>query len=137
MGSFAKGPWSAPLRRATMSLDTILMILTLLFAGASIAEAHAFLERADPRVGSTVRTSPNQVRLWFTEQLEPAFSSVQVVSESGQRVDKGDPQVDPAAPKQLRISLSTLPPGTYKVIWRVLSVDTHVTEGNFTFRVAP
>ena len=120
-----------------MSLDTILMILTLLFAGASIAEAHAFLERADPRVGSTVRTSPNQVRLWFTEQLEPAFSSVQVVSESGQRVDKGDPQVDPAAPKQLRISLSTLPPGTYKVIWRVLSVDTHVTEGNFTFRVAP
>jgi len=25
---------------------------------------------------------------------------------------------------------------TYKVIWRVLSVDTHVTEGDFTFSVA-
>ena len=38
---------------------------------------------------------------------------------------------------QLRVSLKALPPGSYKVIWRVLSVDTHRTEGNFTFRVGP
>ncbi len=118
-------------------LSTIVMAGVLLLGGATEAVAHAFLERADPRVGSTVRTSPGQVRLWFTEQLEPAFSSVRVVNANGQQVDKGDAQVDPAAPKQLRISLQPLPPGTYKVIWRVLSVDTHVTEGNFTFRVAP
>lgn len=117
-------------------LSAAVMTLVLCLAGATGAGAHAFLERADPRVGSTVHTSPAQVRLWFTEQLEPAFSSVRVVNEGGQQVDKGDAQVDPAAPKQLRISLSPLPPGTYKVIWRVLSVDTHVTEGNFTFRVA-
>jgi methionine-rich copper-binding protein CopC len=115
----------------------IAMILAILLGGTTVAGAHAFLERADPRVGSTVRISPVEVRLWFTEQLEPAFSSVQVIDKSGQRVDKGDSQVDPAAPKQLRISLSPLPPGTYKVIWRVLSVDTHVTKGTFTFRVAP
>jgi hypothetical protein len=36
---------------------------------------------------------------------------------------------------QLRVPLKTLPPGTYKVIWRVLSVDTHRTQGDFTFRV--
>ena len=30
-----------------------------------------------------------------------------------------------------------LSPGTYKVIWRVLSVDTHRTQGNFSFRVGP
>jgi methionine-rich copper-binding protein CopC len=118
-------------------IRTIFLIAVILLLGATGVLAHAFLERADPRVGSTVRTSPAQVRLWFTEQLEPAFSSVQVVNEGGQRVDKGDSQVDPSAPKQLRISLSPLPPGTYKVIWRVLSVDTHVTEGDFTFRVAP
>jgi methionine-rich copper-binding protein CopC len=118
------------------SLGTTVMAV-ILFVGVTIAWAHAFLERADPRVGSTVRTSPAQVRLWFTEQLEPAFSSVQVVNESGQQVDKGDAQVDPAARKQLHVSLSPLSPGTYKVIWRVLSVDTHVTEGDFTFRVAP
>jgi len=119
------------------TIRTILMTATILLAATTLAGAHAFLERADPRVGSTVRTPPAQVRLWFTEQLEPAFSSVQVVGESGQRIDKGDSQVDPSAPRQLHVSLPPIPPGTYKVIWRVLSVDTHVTEGNFTFRVAP
>ncbi|HJS62184.1 MAG TPA: copper resistance protein CopC, partial [Pseudolabrys sp.] len=29
------------------------------------------------------------------------------------------------------------PPGTYKVFWRVLSVDTHRAQGDFTFRVGP
>ena len=117
-------------------LSATFMALVVL-GGVTLAGAHAFLERAEPRVGSTVRTPPAQVRLWFTEQLEPAFSSVRVVNASGEQVDKGDAHVDPSAPKQLRISLSPLPPGTYKVIWRVLSVDTHVTEGDFTFRVAP
>lgn len=118
-------------------INSIVMTVVLVLAAVTAVGAHAFLERADPRVGSTVRTAPAQVRLWFTEELEPAFSSVRVVNEGGQQVDKGDAQVDPAAPKQLRTSLSPLPPGTYKVIWRVLSVDTHVTEGSFTFRVAP
>ena len=113
------------------------LALAVLLWGAAGAGAHAFLDRADPRVGSTVRTPPIQVRLWFTESLEPAFSSVQVVNEAGQRVDKGDSQVDPSNLALLRISLASLPPGTYNVIWRVLSVDSHVTQGDFTFRVAP
>jgi methionine-rich copper-binding protein CopC len=28
-----------------------------------------------------------------------------------------------------------LSPGTYRVHWHVLSVDTHKTEGSFSFRV--
>ena len=117
-------------------LNAVAPALAVLLWGAAGAGAHAFLERADPRVGSTVRNPPAQVRLWFTESLEPAFSSVLVVNETGQRVDKGDGQVDPANLTLLRISLPSLPPGTYKVIWRVLSVDSHVTEGDFTFRIS-
>lgn len=111
--------------------------LAVLLWGAAGAGAHAFLDHADPRVGSTLRTPPVQVRLWFTESLEPAFSSVQVRNEGGQRVDKEDSQVDSSNLTLLRISLPPLLPGSYKVIWRVLSVDSHVTEGDFTFRVAP
>ncbi len=111
--------------------------LAVLLWGAASAGAHAFLDRADPRVGSTIRTPPTEVRAWFTQDLEAAFSSMQVLNEAGQRVDKGDSQVDSSNPALLRISLPSLRPGTYKVIWRVLSVDTHVTEGDFTFRVAP
>lgn len=119
------------------SVTVIGLFLAALLGGAAEVQAHAFLERADPRVGSTVRTAPAQARLWFTERLEPAFSSVRVVNEAGKQVDKGDGQVNPSNPRLLQTSLATLPPGTYKVIWRVLSVDSHVTEGDFTFRVAP
>ena len=112
-------------------------VLALALCHASGVHAHAFLDHADPRVGSTVRTAPTQIKIWYTENLEPAFSMIQVVNEAGQRVDKGDNQVDPSTPDMLRISVSPLSPGTYKVIWRVLSVDTHVTEGDFTFRVGP
>lgn len=117
--------------------------LLLLLAGAcalalaSLASAHAFLDHARPAVGSAVHASPAQLKLWFTQQLEPAFSTVQVLDRNGKRVDKGDPQVDHADATQLAVSLPQLAPGTYRVTWRVLSVDTHVTEGDFTFDVAP
>ena len=118
-------------------VSRVILSVALLLGGYTLVAAHAFLERADPRVGSTVRTSPTQVRLWFTEKLEPAFSAVRVVNGNGDQVDKGDSQVVPTAPKQLRVSLPPLPAGTYTVIWRILSVDTHVTEGTFSFTIAP
>ncbi|MDE1974119.1 MAG: copper resistance protein CopC, partial [Hyphomicrobiales bacterium] len=35
----------------------------------------------------------------------------------------------------MRIGLKALKPGSYRVRWRALSVDTHKTEGSFTFTV--
>jgi len=113
----------------------------LAFASAmtfvSLAGAHALLDHATPAVGSAVRASPAQVKLWFTQKLEPAFSSVRVLDRRGKQVDKGDSQVDRADATLLHVSLPQLAPGTYRVTWRVLSVDTHVTEGDFTFNVIP
>ena len=115
----------------------LLLLPAALFAAAAGARAHAFLDRAEPRVGSTLRTAPAEVKLWFTERLEPAFSSVQVVNEAGQRVDRADGAVDPSNSALLRTTLVPLSPGRYQVIWRVVSVDTHVTAGDFAFRLAP
>ena len=102
----------------------------------STAAAHGVLQRTEPRGGTTVKTAPAQVRLEFTGAIEPAYSRVHVVDGGGRRVDLGDSRVDPDNRAMLRVSLPTLPPGRYKVAWRVLSVDSHVTEGDFTFRVA-
>src|SRR5712671_6341456 len=99
--------------------------------------AHAFLDHAAPAVGSVIHGSPSQVSLWFTQELEPAFSSARVVDRDGKQVDKQDQHVDRANPALLQVSLPQLPPGRYRVVWRVLSVDTHVTEGDFVFDVAP
>jgi methionine-rich copper-binding protein CopC len=100
------------------------------------AAAHAFLDRALPAVGSTVHGPPPEVKLWFSQELEPAFSTVKVLDGNGRRVDLMDKRADPQDTALLMVSLRPLPPGTYRVVWRVLSVDTHVTEGDFTFEVA-
>ena len=115
------------------------LLVTCLAAcvACSTARAHAFLDHAAPAVGSTVRAPPAQVRLWFTQQLEPAFSTVRVLDRSDKRVDRGDASVDALDATILQVSLPALAPGHYRVVWRVLSVDTHVTEGDFTFDVAP
>jgi len=101
------------------------------------ADAHAFLDHATPAVGSVIHGSLAQVRLWFTQELEPAFSTVQVQDRAGKRVDKQDKNVDHANPMLMQVSLPQLAPGKYRVVWRALSVDTHVTEGDFTFDVVP
>jgi copper resistance protein C len=110
-------------------------LAALALAGA--ASAHAFLDRALPAVGSTVHGPPAEVKLWFTQPLEPAFSTVRVLDESGAQVDAKDKRVDRDDATLLRVSLPKLAPGTYRVVWRVLSVDTHATEGDYTFEVAP
>jgi copper resistance protein C len=103
----------------------------LLLVG-STAAAHAFLEEAAPRVGSTVHDAPREVTLRFTQDLEPAFSTVTITDASGLRVDVDKPSF---RGNVIRVPLREIGPGSYRVTWRVLSVDTHPTEGSFSFVV--
>jgi copper resistance protein C len=105
--------------------------LLLLFATGEAA-AHAFLDHAEPRVGNKVTAPPREVTLWFTQKLEPAFSTVTVTNAAGERVDSGKARV---SGNQMSVSLRPGGSGTYHVNWKVLSVDTHTTDGSFTFEV--
>ena len=111
----------------------LLLVSLLLMPLAPVAaQAHAFLDHASPLVGSTVPTAPHAVVLTFTQNLEPAFSTAQVTDSSGARVDQGKAQV---SGNTMTVGLKALGPGSYKVRWHALSVDTHTTEGAFTFTV--
>jgi len=99
------------------------------------AFAHAFPDHAQPAVGSTVSPAPREVKIWFTGKLEPAFSKLDVRDASGAAVDKGDAAVDPQDATLMHVSLKPVPPGIYKVHWHAVSVDTHATDGDFTFTV--
>jgi copper resistance protein C len=110
----------------------VLIIPVLLWLVTGEASAHAFLDHAQPRVGNTVATAPREVTLWFTQKLEPAFSTITVTNAAAQRVDTGKTRV---SGNQMSVSLRFGGTGTYRVNWRVLSVDTHTTNGSFTFRV--
>jgi methionine-rich copper-binding protein CopC len=115
------------MRILTFATSALLAIML-----GTAAEAHAFLDHAEPRVGSTVPTAPRELSLSFTQKLEPAFSSAEVSDANGARVDLGKPSVSASV---MRIRLKQLSAGTYRVRWHVLSVDTHTTEGSFTFNV--
>jgi len=116
-----------------VTMRLFVIILVLLTAPVT-ASAHAMLDHATPAVGSTVSSAPKEVVLSFTENLEPKFSSMEVRGDKGAAVQAGKASANGA---QMRVALKPLLTGTYKVIWRVLSVDTHRTNGSFTFRVGP
>jgi copper resistance protein C len=118
----------------TMRPASVALILLGLLIGTAAVQAHAHLERASPQPDSMVQAAPNEVTLWFTQSLEPSFSSAEVRDSSGARVDRGA-HVDEADQRLLRVSVISLLPGIYNVHWRVVSIDTHRTEGDFSFRV--
>ncbi len=104
------------------------------FAGP--ASAHAVLKTAVPAVGGTVPAAPDQVVIEFTEGIEPRFSSITVQDAAGAPVQAGDAHLQ-GSDTRLAIGLKPLPAGSYKVVWHATAVDTHRTEGSFTFTVKP
>ena len=120
-------------RAAGGALIGLLLIVLLLLP--SLAWSHAFPDHSDPRVGSEVKSSPAQVKIWFDGGIEPLFSTLDVFDSNHNKVDKGDGQVDPKDNTVLEVSLPPLPPGTYTVSWSVIALDTHHTEGTFKFSI--
>src|SRR5579864_7037463 len=111
-----------------MRITNLTTAILLAVSASTAAYAHAFLDHAEPRVGSTVPTAPRELVLSYTQNLEPAFSSVEVTDANGARVDLGKPKISAST---MRVGLKKLQPGTYRVRWQVLSADTHTTEGSF------
>ena len=129
---------SARVLGATLEVCAVLALLAGLAATtAPPAAAHAELERTVPAAASVLREPPERLILRFSQRFEPAFTRVRVLDASRRQVAGGEVQVDEADPRQLRVDLPRLAPGAYSVHWRVLSIDTHVSEGQFGFVVRP
>lgn len=110
-------------------------LLTVLLLAPDVGWAHAYLVKSSPARRAVLIRPPAQVQLWFNERLEPAFSRLSVVDRDGRRVDTGDVRVGPDDLKRLSVGVPRLAPGTYTVQYRVLSVDGHIVESQFSFTV--
>jgi copper resistance protein C len=106
-----------------------------LLIGARVALAHSELRQAQPAPNSKHKSPPREIKLSFTEQLEPAYSTLRVNNGEGVQVDRHDAHIDASDPLLLRASLDPLDPGSYTVTWRALSLDPHMSEGHFAFQV--
>lgn len=115
-----------------------LLTVAVIFAGlCGRADAHAFLQTAVPPVGGNA-SAVSELRLTFTEALEPQFSTVTLRHLGGAAVPGAKAAIDPHDPKVLIVNLpQPLPAGQYKVKWRVISVDTHHTQGDYSFTASP
>lgn len=101
------------------------------------ALAHAALVRTVPQASRVLERQPREVRLTYTEPVEPRFAIVSVTDAAGQQVTAGDPRRARGNPDQLVVPLRKVPSGWYLVFWRVISVDGHPVRGAFTFAVGP
>ncbi len=112
------------------------LCLTLLFP--AIASAHAILVRSDPAKDSVLSIAPKQVRMWFSEALNPAFSTAVVVNGENKQVDNRNAHVSSSDQTEMDVSLQpNLPPAVYIVIWRTDSAaDGHILRGSFIFSIA-
>jgi methionine-rich copper-binding protein CopC len=100
------------------------------------ALAHAQLQMATPPVGGTV-ASATEIRLEFSEGVEPKFSKVSLTGPGG-AVPLGAAKTEPSNQAVLIAPISKpLSAGAYTVHWQAVSVDTHHTQGTFQFTVKP
>lgn len=121
---------------ARVGLAGLVAALVAVLLGASVVRGHASLERADPPPGAVLETAPRELRLWFSEAIEPRFSSVQVLDRARRPLPVGALRVANAEGTAIVVALPELSVGTYTVAWRVLSrVDGHVTQGLYPLTI--
>lgn len=120
-------------------LNTLLAPAALLLGSllSPLAFAHAHLKSQAPAADATV-AAPAELRLVFSEGIEPSFSSITLTTADGHAVKLGDLQTATGDNKTLVVApAAPLGAGTYQVKWQVLSVDTHKSSGDYRFTVGP
>lgn len=119
--------------------------LTTILASAAIAGlaltsqafAHAHLKSSVPADKAVVKTSPTELDLTFSEELNLKFTGIKVTGPGNKAVKTDDAMLMDGG-KALMVSVSdTLAAGTYTVEWHALSADGHKTKGKYTFTVKP
>lgn len=121
--------------RRRISLVFAAAVLALVPVG--LALAHANLIRSEPRAGARLDEPPPEIRLWFSEPIEPAYTQVRLLDTSGNPIPTGELRVLPGDGTAVAVPVRPgLGQGIYTVAWQTLSrVDGHITQGSFSFGV--
>ncbi len=110
-------------------------LVTLMWAQTSSVMAHAQLIKAEPARRAALNKAPAQIRLWFNEEIEGAYTTLTVSGANKKLVTNEKPKVVADDHKSIILPLPKTKPGKYKVKFRVLSVDGHVVDSTFNYTV--
>jgi copper resistance protein C len=97
--------------------------------------AHAIMVKSQPVVDSTIAESPKQVDVWFNDKVGSEYKALAIIDSAGKRVDNKDAAQETFDQSHLYVTIPQLPPGTYNVRYRVVSLDTHIVTGKFKFTI--
>jgi hypothetical protein len=100
-----------------------------------IASAHSFPEKESPSAGQKIASPPSEVVIDFDAPIEKLFAKLEVTGADGQNLAAGAPQISDDGIR-MSVKVPALKPGDYTVKWAVVGIDTHHTEGSYTFTVA-
>lgn len=116
---------------------TCLLILAVLVFAAQSALAHGFLARTEPTDGAVLPRSPETVKVWFSEPIQPASGKISVISSGGRAIEIRNLRHDAADNTLLIAELPpNLPDGAYIVTASAVVVsDGHEPSGSFVFWV--
>ncbi len=124
------------MKKTAFNRSVALLLALSASAFSQFTLAHAHLKAPLPAINAVVDRSPQQLTLTFTEDIEAAFSGVELHNAADQPVATGKVQLNAQQPDQLIVPLSQpLAAGKYQVKWHVLSVDGHKTSGSYAFSV--
>jgi copper transport protein len=124
-------------RRWCRVLGAILLgLLSIGLVPAGQVLAHAYLDRSNPEANEVVEDAPERVEMWFTEPLEPRYSSAVLYDAAGEQIET-EPSSVLSDPFRMNLPLPRdLPNGTYTVQWRNISAaDGHPQTGFFPFTI--
>jgi copper resistance protein C len=116
-------------------LPLLIIALASIACAAGAARAHSFPEEQTPAAGQVLTAAPAEVAIRYDAPIEKLFANLEVIGPDGKNQAVGSPQLS-ADSRTLSVKLAPLGPGEYQVKWGVLCVDTHRTQGSYTFTVA-
>ncbi len=126
--------WPVLIFKRFLAVSVIVAAMTLMHANQVLA--HASLVKAEPARRAVLSTAPTQIRLWFNEEIEPAYASVSVLNAEKKSITDNKVEVDSKDPKSVVLNLPETQPGRYTVKFRVLSIDGHVVDSEYNFTVS-
>ena len=119
-------------------------VVTLVVCGGvassiDVVEAHAGLKSSEPAASSVLEQSPKEIVLNFGEAVEVSFGSIRLFDSNSQLVELPMPKFVEANgaidAKTIRVEIPELQSGSYLVVWRVVSADSHPVQGAFAFQI--
>jgi copper resistance protein C len=122
------------MRRSRMSISAV-ALLAIALSIPTLALAHSFPDIETPAAGQQVASPPSEVVIHFDAPIEKLFSKLEVTGADGKNEAVGMPQVSDDG-RKLSVKVGALKPGDYLVKWAIVCIDTHHTEGSYTFTVA-